>query len=78
MGKRMTVEVDEALLATLTERASRNGRSPEQEMEAILATALRTDRASLVDELRREQRALTAKYGPFPDSTPLIREWRDQ
>jgi len=78
MGKSVTAEVDDAVLASLVERATRNGRSLEEEAGAILAAAVRPERAALVEELRREQGELAAKYGVLSDSTPLIREWRDQ
>lgn len=78
MGKIVRTEVDEAVYATLTELATRNGRSLEEEVGAILSQAAYPNRAVLVEELRREQDELAQKYGVFPDSTPLIREWRDQ
>ncbi len=78
MGKIVRLEIDETLHATLSERAAINGRSVEEEVGAILSQAARPGRAALIEELQREQDELARKYGVFPDSTPLIREWRDR
>lgn len=73
MGKIVRLEIDEALHATLTERAEINGRSVEEEVGAILSQAVIPGCAVLIEELQREQDKLARKYGVFPDSTPLIR-----
>ena len=79
MGKIVKTEIDEAVYATLTELATRNGRSLEEEVGAILSQATGyPNRAALVEELRREQEEMAKKYGVFSDSTPFIREWRDE
>ncbi|WP_188262938.1 FitA-like ribbon-helix-helix domain-containing protein [Azospirillum tabaci] len=49
MGKIVRLEIDEALHATLTERAAINGRSVEEEVGAILSQAARPGRAALIE-----------------------------
>ena len=78
MGKIILSKLDDATLAEVQRRADRHGRTLEDELCSIVAHAVRPDRTALVEQLRREQDELARKYGIFPDSTPLIREWRDK
>ncbi|GAA4252826.1 hypothetical protein GBZ26_06845 [Azospirillum formosense] len=77
MGKIVRLEIDEALHATLTERAAINGRSVEEEVGAILSQAARPGRAALIEKLQREQDELARKYGVLSDSTPLMRNLKN-
>lgn len=68
--------VDDDLIASLKERAARNGRSAEAEHRALLREALRTDSMDF-DELASMLRAQTAgrKHTPAED---LQRESREE
>jgi len=64
----------------LKERAKRNRRSLTQEVTVILEEALGLTRPSPPGwaEVERLRDHLRARYGPFKDSTPLLREDRQR
>jgi hypothetical protein len=69
--------LDDDIYARLRERARANRRSLEAEAREIL-----TERArgldALVDDLLHFHAEMVAKHGHLPDSTPLLREMRDE
>jgi plasmid stability protein len=69
--------LDDDVYERLKNRARSNRRSLEAEARDIL-----TDRArakdDLVADLIRFHREMEAKHGLLPDSTPLLREMRDE
>jgi plasmid stability protein len=70
-------KVDEALRERLGLRARLNNRSLEAEVRAILSEAA-PPHAELMAGLRDFQARMRAKHGVLPDSTPLIRQMRDE
>lgn len=59
-------------------RAGKAGRSLQEELRQVLTEAARGRRRRFVTELDDLNAELREKYGELPDSTPLIREQRDQ
>lgn len=59
-------------------RAKAAGRSLEEELRQLLIATARQRRQAYVEELREFRDRLQAEYGEMPDSTPLIREDRDE
>jgi hypothetical protein len=49
-----------------------------QELRQFLTEAARERRRRFADKLEAFSEQLRAKYGDMPDSTPLIREGRDE
>lgn len=68
-------QLDDALVARLRKRAAAAGRSMEQEVREILATAC-ADQSEIVERLKQRH----ASYGgrTFSDSADIVREMRDQ
>jgi plasmid stability protein len=75
-------DLDDALVARLTARAAKNGRSVEEEVREILARAAPAKRESAVAAMRefREQIAAgwTERGIEPPDSISLVREDRER
>jgi plasmid stability protein len=61
----------------LRQRARLNGRSLEAEARDILTERTRGLDA-LVDDLTAFHREMVAKHGLLPDSTPMLRQMRDE
>lgn len=59
-------------------RAQHAGRSLEEELRQFLTEAARERRRRFIAELDELNARLREKYGKLPDSTPLIREERNQ
>jgi plasmid stability protein len=70
-------KIDEALRARLGLRARINNRSLEAEVREILSEAA-PPHADLMAGLRDFHARMRAKHGILPDSTPLIRQMRDE
>jgi plasmid stability protein len=73
--------IDERLLRSIELRAAANGRSPDEEIRAILEAATDGERAEQPKnwlERLDEIRAMTKGYSPETDSTVIIREMRDR
>lgn len=69
--------LDEDVYERLRDRARSNRRSLEAEARDILTErALAKD--ELVADLIRFHEEMTAKHGLLPDSTPILREMRDE
>lgn len=67
-------DLDEDTMRRLKERAEKNGRSLQAEIKATLRGSLKMTREESLEASRR----LLATYDHvLPDSTPLIREDRD-
>jgi plasmid stability protein len=70
-------QLDEEVYARLRERARANKRSLEAEARHLLDERSR-DLPALVEDLLEFHARMTAKHGLLPDSTPLIRQMRDE
>jgi antitoxin FitA len=68
--------LDETVVAHLKRRASRRGRSLEQELRDILASAARADREAFREGARVFKDTLRGR--DHSDSTDLIRDDRDR
>jgi len=73
-------KIDDAVYERLRDRARANKRSAEAEVRHLIAETVRPkpDMTVLVEELRRFQAQMKAKYGVLSDSTELIRQMRDE
>jgi plasmid stability protein len=71
-------KLDDWVVESFRARARQAGRSLEEELRQFLTEAARKRRRRFVAELDELSAGLREKYGEFPDSTPLIREERDQ
>lgn len=70
-------KLDDAVYARLGERAKRNNRSLEAEARDMLDKRT-LDVAAVVEDLRQFHAEVRARHGVLPDSTPLIREMRNE
>jgi plasmid stability protein len=70
--------VDAWVLDSLRFRAREHGNSLEGELRELLRKEAMRPKEELAEELRRMRDELREKYGIFSDSTPVIREMRDE
>ena len=78
MAELVLTDVDDVVLHNLQDRATRHGRTPAQEAEAIIAEALcgnPSDPWAAVDAIYHR---LAATGRTFSDSAELLREDRDR
>ena len=68
--------LDDAVYEALKERARSNGRSLEAEAREILKQKA-SPRDALVERLLAFHREVAQRHGVFSDSTPIIRQMRD-
>jgi plasmid stability protein len=78
MSALLTLDLDPAILARLTERAKKHGRPPEVEAKIILMSALQSVPADPWAEADAIRQRLAASGRTFSDSTELVREDRDR
>ncbi len=71
-------KLDDWVVQSFRAQARRAGRSLEEELRQTLTEVARARRAALVDEINAFRESLRARYGMMTDSTPLIREIRDE
>ena len=71
-------KLDEWVVESFRARAKQAGRSLEEELRQFLTEAARERRKRFADKLEAFAEQLRSKYGEMPDSTPLIREDRDE
>lgn len=71
-------KLDDWVVQSFRAQARRAGRSLEEELRQTLTEVARARRAALVDEINAFRESLRARYGTMTDSTPLIREIRDE
>ena len=71
-------KLDDWVVASFRARAKQAGRSLEEELRQFLTEAARERRRRFAAKLEAFSEELRAKYGEMPDSTPLIREIRDE
>ncbi len=73
-------KLDDDLYERLREQARSNRRSLEAEVRTILERGAPPRRAiaDVVKDLRAHHAYMRAKYGVLPDSTPIIRQMRDE
>jgi plasmid stability protein len=69
--------LDDGVYDALRNRARSNGRSLEAEVREILAEKA-NPRDAVVDRLIAFHEEMIRRHGILPDSTPLIREMRDE
>ena len=74
----MLSDVDDLVLYRLSERASRHGRTPAQEAEAILAEATGYQGADVWARVDEIYNRLAASGRTFSDSADLVREDRNR
>ena len=70
--------LDDWVVESFRARARQAGRSLEEELRQHLTETARERRRRFAAELEELNAKLREKYGELPDSTPLIREERDQ
>ncbi|MCR5858590.1 hypothetical protein [Mesorhizobium sp. J428] len=77
--------IEETVLKSIALRAEQNGRSLDEEIRAILASAASEKPDRLTPEQAKARadefaaiRAMTKGYSPETDSTKIIREMRDR
>ena len=70
--------LDDWVLASYRARAQSAGRSVEEELRHVLTEAALAARREWAEKLRQLHAEMEAKYGVLEDSTPGIREERDQ
>jgi plasmid stability protein len=71
-------KLDDWVVASFRARAKQAGRSLEEELRQCLTETARERRRRFLAELEELNDRLRETYGELPDSTPLIREERDQ
>ncbi len=77
MAELVLTDMDDVVLHHLQERATRRGRTPAQEANAILAEALRRQRLNDWASVDAIYHRLAASGRTFSDSADLLREDRD-
>lgn len=70
-------KLDDRVYNRLREQAKRNNRSLEAEARDVLDKRSR-DVAAVVEDLLAFHSEMRARHGVLPDSTPLIREMREE
>jgi plasmid stability protein len=70
-------KLDDWVVHSFRAQAERAGRSLEAELRLTLTEVARERRAALVGEINAFRDGLRARYGQMLDSTPLIREIRE-
>jgi plasmid stability protein len=78
MAGLILTDVDDIVLRHLQERATRHGRTPAQEAQAILAETLGGSRPDVWAPVDAIYRRLEAAGRSFSDSADLLREDRDR
>ena len=78
MQELVLTDVDDVVLHDLRQRATRHGRTAEEEAKAILAEALRSKRPDLWAPVDAIYQRLAASGRTFTDSADLLREDRDR
>jgi plasmid stability protein len=78
MSAVLTLHVDDTVLASLHERATAHGRSPEAEANAILLQALRLPPGAAWAKVNAIRERLANSGRPFTDSADLLREDRER
>jgi antitoxin FitA len=78
MAELVLTDVDNEVLHSLRDRATRHGRTPEQEAEAILAEALCGSRSGPWAAVDAIYHRLAISGRTFSDSAELLREDRDR
>lgn len=71
-------KLDDWVLQSFRSRARRAGHSLEEELRQTLTDLAKGRERALIDEIDAFREGLRVKYGVQPDSTPLIRELRDE
>lgn len=69
--------LDERVVTELKDRAKRHGNTLENELRALLTEEAFRPRREAAERAAKLCESIRAKVGTLPDSTPLIREWRD-
>ncbi len=80
MAQLLVRNVPDYIVALLKQRAHDNGRSVEAEHRALLDTIAKPATTPTVDpwaEIKAFQAEMKQQYGVLPDSTPIIRHFRD-
>jgi plasmid stability protein len=77
MGNLSIRNLDDAVIDRLKTRASRHGRSMEEEVRSIVSEAVKPSRAEWLARLDKIKANLTKQGRTFSDSSVLIREDRD-
>lgn len=70
-------KLDDDVVERLRSRAKRNRRSLEAEVRHVLAEHS-CDPDTMIDRLEAFHREMSEEYGMLSDSTPIIREMREQ
>jgi plasmid stability protein len=78
MSALVILDIDEATLARLLERAATHGRTPEMEAKAILIAGLQTPPADPWAAINAFRERLAASGRTFGDSAEDIREDRER
>lgn len=78
MAELVITDVDDVVLHQLQERAARHGRTPAQEVKAILAEAVHGERPDVWAPVDAIYDRLAASGRDFSDSADLLREDRDR
>lgn len=73
-------KLDEEVYERLRDQARANNRSLEAEARTILEAAAprKVDIDAVLEDLAAHRARMRAKYGIFSDSTPIIRQMRDE
>ncbi len=69
--------LDEWIVSSLRERAQHNGRSLEAELRQMLREEALRPRRRIATELKQLREEMDEKYGPWADSTAVLRQMRD-
>ena len=78
MGDVLIRNVPDKVVERLKAQAARNSRSLQQELLGILAREAEDPMADFVERMRERHARWQAEGRVFPDSTPIIRAWRDR
>ena len=77
MGDVLIRNVPDAVMERLKVQATRNSRSLQQELLDILAREAEDPMADFLERMRERHARFRTEGRVFPDSTPIIRVWRD-
>lgn len=77
MGDVRVRDLDDRVVAELKAQAKRDGTTLGEVLRDILTDAAWRPRREWAERLARLRESIRATHGVLPDSTPIIREWRD-
>lgn len=77
-GERVTLWLDEAVLKSLKQTAQSRGITVSQLVSSLVREDLESSSGTGYEALRQRIHQRRERLGPMPDSTPIVRSFRDR